>query len=74
MGMTGEQTKVVEWIRGDNFVVRVEVDAVIPDFDPSEPCLEPPAIKFLDHVQELANQGRISELEKLGEVYVRRAG
>lgn len=74
MGMTGEKTKVTEWIRGDNLVVRVEVDAIIPDFDPSEPCLEPAAIKFLDRVQELANRGEIGELEKLGEVYVRRAG
>jgi hypothetical protein len=72
MGMTGQQTRIAEWIRGDNFVVRVEVDAVIPDFDRSEPCLEPPAIRFLDHVQDLANRGMISELEKLGEVYVRR--
>jgi hypothetical protein len=39
-----------------------------------EPCLEPAAIKFLDRVQELANRGEIGELEKLGEVYVRRAG
>ena len=30
MGMTAERTKVVEWIRGDHFVVRVEVDAIVP--------------------------------------------
>ena len=72
MGMTGEKTKITEWVRGDNLVVRVEVDAIIPDFDPSEPCLEPAAIRFLDDVQDKANKGLISELEKVGEVYVRR--
>ena len=70
--MTGERTKIIEWVSGENLVVRVEVDAIIPDFDRSEPCLEPPAIKFLDHVQDLANRGMINELEKLGDVFVRR--
>ena len=70
--MTGTRTKIIEWIRGDNCVVRVEVDAIVPDFDKSEPCLEPAAIRFLDEVQEKANRGLIGELEKVGEVYVRQ--
>jgi hypothetical protein len=73
MEISGERTKIVEWIQGDNFVVRVEVDAIIPDFDPSEPCLEPATIKFLDDVQEKANRGLINELKKVGEVYVRQS-
>jgi len=72
MGMTGERTKIVEWIRGNNFVVRVEVDAIVPEFDPSEPCLEPEAIRFLDEVKDMANRGLIGELKKVGEVYVRQ--
>ena len=55
---------------GHTLVVRVEVDAIIPDFDTSEPCLEPEAIRFLDEVQDKANRGLIGELKKLGEVYV----
>ncbi len=72
MELTGERIKITHWIRGSNFVVRVEVDAIIPEFDSSEPCLEPAAIRFLDDVQDKANRGLISELEKIGEVYVRR--
>ena len=72
MELPGERTKIVRWIRGSNFVVRVEVDAIIPDFDPSEPYLEPEAIRFLDDVKDKANRGLIGELEKVGEVYMRR--
>jgi hypothetical protein len=72
MELTGERTKIVRWIPGRNFVVRVEVDAIIPEFDPSEPCLEPEAIRFLDEVKDMANRGLIGELKKVGEVYVRQ--
>jgi len=72
MELTGERTKIVRWIRGSNFVVRVEVDAIIPDFDTSEPCLEPAAIRFLDDVKDKVSRGLIAELEKIGEVYFRR--
>ena len=72
MGLAGTPTRISEWIRGDNFVVRVEVDAVIPNFEGAEPCLEPAAIRFLDDIQEKANRGLIADLEKVGEVFVRR--
>ncbi len=54
-------------------VVHVQVDAIIPDADPSEPCFEPAAVKWMDHLQRLANEGKIDELAKAGEVYVRRS-
>jgi hypothetical protein len=70
MGLIGTPTRIEQWIRGDNFVVRVEVDAIVPELDPTEPCLEPEAIRFLDEVQEKANKGLIGELKKMGDVYV----
>ena len=54
--------------------MRIEVEAVIPDADPSEPVFEPPAIKWMDRLQELADAGKVDELAKHGEVYVKRAG
>jgi hypothetical protein len=54
-------------------VVRVRVDAVIPDADPSEPCFEPPAVKWMDELQRLADDGDVAALEKVGEVFVRRS-
>jgi hypothetical protein len=72
--MTCERERISKWIEGEGFVVRVEAEATFPNAWPWKPQLEPAAIKFLDRVQELANRGEIGELEKLGEVYVRRAG
>lgn len=73
MLLPGKRIKLEQWIHAPACVVRVEVDAIIPDDDPSEPCLEPPTIRFLDDLQTKADQGQITELEKVGDVYVRRS-
>jgi hypothetical protein len=54
-------------------VVKVEVDAVVPDADGSEPCLEPSTLKWLDELQRKADAGDLDALSKVGEVYVRRS-
>ena len=69
----GKRVKVWQWIHGKLCVVRVQVDAVIPDDDPSEPCFEPPAVKWMDELQRLADDGDVAALEQVGEVYVRRS-
>jgi hypothetical protein len=68
----GKRLKVPQWIHSDRCAVRVMVDAVIPDSDPSEPCFEPPAVKWMDELQGLANVGDVDALAMVGEVYVRR--
>lgn len=73
MTIPGERIKLHKWIHSGQVAVRVLVDAVIPDADPSEPCLEPPALRFLDEVQRLTNAGDVDALAKVGEVYVRRS-
>jgi hypothetical protein len=70
----GQRIRIPKWIHGHAVVARVEVEAIIPDEDPSEPCLELPALRWLDELQQLADDGKIDELAKHGEVYVRRAG
>jgi hypothetical protein len=69
----GKRVKVWQWIHGKMCVVRVEVEAVIPDEDASEPCFEPDAVKWMDELQRLADAGAVEELAKHGEVYVRRS-
>jgi hypothetical protein len=54
-------------------VVRVEADAVIPDADPSETCLEPTTLRWLDKLQDLADAGDVDALAKHGDVFVRRS-
>jgi hypothetical protein len=60
----------VKWIHGDECVVRVSVDAILPDFDPTEPYLEPAVVRFLDELQALANNSQADELAKHGRVHV----
>jgi hypothetical protein len=73
MAVKGKRTTVEQWIHAEPCVVRVEVEAIIPDADPSEPCLEPKTIKFLDELQRKADQGLITELAQVGDVYVRQS-
>ena len=72
MLVEGKPTRVTKWIHGDLCVVQVEVDAIVPDFDPTESYLEPAVVKVLDRLQQLANAGQIDDLEKHGRVYVRK--
>jgi hypothetical protein len=47
--------------------------AVVPrDGDP-EPCFEPAAPRLLEEWRRPADAGRIDDLAKVGEVYVRRS-
>ena len=72
--MLAHDTKIrlTKWIHAEDCVARVEVDGIIPDFDDSEPYLEPAVVRFLDHLQELANAGQTDELARHGRVYVSR--
>jgi hypothetical protein len=71
MTISGKRIKVPKWIHSAHCAVRVMVDAVIPDSDPSEPCFEPPAVKWMDELQRLVDAGDVDALAKVGEVYVR---
>ncbi|MBI1367533.1 MAG: hypothetical protein GC162_02650 [Planctomycetes bacterium] len=73
MDKQGRSTRVSQWIHSDTCAVHVWVDAVIPDADPCEACFEPVVVKFLDHVQQLADVGDLDALRKLGDVYVRQS-
>ena len=71
--LTGKRVKVSQWIHEQRCVVRVEVEAIIPDEDPSEPCFEPAAVKWMDRLQQLADEGNVAELAKAGQIYVRQS-
>jgi len=73
MNIPGKRVRVTKWIHGRQCVVRVEAEAVIPDVDASEPCLEPKTLRWLDELQQLADDGDVEALAKVGEVYVRRS-
>lgn len=71
MQFQGKRLKQPRWIHSGPCVVRVEVDAVIPVDDPTEPCFEPATVEFLREVQSHAERGDIDWLSKVGQVYAR---
>lgn len=69
----GKRVRIPKWVHGRLCVVRVEADAVIPDADPSEPCLEPATLRWLDDLHRLADAGDVEALAQFGDVFVRRS-
>ena len=71
MKFEGKRVSEDRWIHAGPCVVRVEVEAVFPKDDPSEPCYEPETVEFLREVRERAEAGDVDWLKNVGDVYVR---
>ena len=69
MRIPGERVKRTRLIQSDRFVVAIDVEMVIPQDDPSEPCYESETIQLLRDVKEHADQGDVAWLIKNGKVY-----
>jgi hypothetical protein len=69
MHLQGKRVKRTRLVRTDRFVVAVEVEAVIPDADPSEPCFEPNVVELLREVEMHAKSGDVDWLRQHGKVY-----
>jgi len=69
MQIAGERIRRTKLVQTDHFVVAVEVEMVIPDEDPSEPCFEPETVQLLKEVRERATQGDVAWLREHGKVY-----
>lgn len=69
MRATGKRLKQTRLVHTDRYVVAVEIELVVPDADPSEPCLEPETLRFLREVTERAERGDTEWLRRHGRVY-----
>jgi len=69
MRMEGKRVRRTRLVRTEKYIVEVEVDAVIPDADPGEPCYEPETIEFLRKVEQWAEQEDVEWLKRRGKVY-----
>jgi hypothetical protein len=69
MTVPGKRVKRIRIVRTERFVVAVEVQAVIPDADPSEPCYEPHVVELLRQIEAHANSGDVEWLKQHGKVY-----
>ena len=69
MRIAGKRVPRTRLVRTHSFVVAVEVEAVIPEDDASEPCYEAETVQLLREVAEHAEQGDIEWLQRHGRVY-----
>ena len=69
MRVLGKRIRRTRFVRTERFVVVLEVEAVIPDADPSEPCFEAETVAFLRDVEEHAQRGDVQWLRQHGKAY-----
>jgi hypothetical protein len=69
MVIPGKRIHRTRLVRTDRFVIAVEVEAVIPDAEPSEPCYEPATVELLREVEVRAKKGDVAWLRQHGKVY-----
>jgi hypothetical protein len=67
----GRTQRIIQWVVGGNYAVAVEVEAVFPPDDPSEPCLTPQTVRALEELAERAEAGDVGMLRRAGIVYAR---
>ena len=67
--MNERREKRKRWVRRGQYAVEVEVDVVYPAGDPSEACLEPATVRWLDEVARRAEKGDVAYLKSVGDVF-----
>lgn len=69
MRIAGKRVSRVRLVRTERFIVAVDVEAVIPDADPTEPCYESETVELLREVERRARAGDVEWLRRHGKVY-----
>jgi hypothetical protein len=69
MQIPGTRVKRTRLVQSDRYVVAVDVEMVIPDEDPGEPCYEAETVQLLKQVAEHAERGDLQWLRQHGRVY-----
>jgi len=69
MRIAGQRIKRTRLVHTDRYIVAVDVELVVPDDDPSEPCYESETVQLLKDIEEQARQGNVAWLAKHGKVY-----
>jgi len=67
--MSERREKRKRWVQRGQYAVEVEVEVIYPGDDPSEPCLEPATVRWLDEVARRAEAGDVAYLHNIGRVF-----
>ncbi len=69
MRIRGKRIKRIRLIQSEKYVVAVDVEVVIPDDEPTEPCYETETVELLREVKQRADREDVSWLLEHGKVY-----
>jgi hypothetical protein len=69
MRIPGKRVKRTRLVHTARYVVAVEVELVVPEDDPSEPCYEAETVQFLRDVADHAERDDLPWLRQRGKVY-----
>jgi len=69
MKIPGNRVRRTRLVRTERYIVALEVEAVIPDADPSEACYESETVELLREVESRARRGDVEWLKQHGKVY-----
>lgn len=69
MRIPGKRVKRTRMVRTEKYVVAVDVEAVIPEDDPTEPCYDAETVELLREVAAHAEKGDVEWLRERGKVY-----
>lgn len=67
--MAEKRERRKRWVQRGRYAVEVEIDVVYPADDPSEPCLEPATVRWLDEIARRAELGDVDYLRTVGRVF-----
>ncbi len=67
--MAERREKRKRWVQRGQYAVELEVEVIYPEDDPSEPCLEPATVRWLDEVARRAEAGDVKFLQNAGRVF-----
>ncbi len=67
--MSERREKRKRWVQRGQYAVEVEVEVVYPADYPSEGCLEPATVRWLDELARRAAAGDLEYLQKAGRVF-----
>jgi hypothetical protein len=67
--MAEQREKRKRWVQRGQYAVEVKLKVVYPADIPSEPCLEPATVRWLDEVARKAEQGDVQFLRRAGRVF-----
>ena len=67
--MPESREKRKRWVQRGDYAIELEVEVIYPADDPTEACLEPATIRWLDEVARKAEEGDVEFLRRAGRVF-----